>query len=176
MSKVFSFMLILCVGFMFACHKKETSSVVVWPEDAVTRLRMLGAKDAWDARPSCSRNINEPGYYSVGYKVEMDYPPESVIKFYRDELTRLGYKPYKDSKWTHGQYEWQTFYNGTETAKPCVSQYIEDWINKDRTRIGAFIIRYESNLHNKRYECSGIPDNSMATVCVISMPYSHRVK
>jgi hypothetical protein len=163
--------ILMCLG----CNKPEPDFSGI-PSDNISQLHVPGAHDFYDAGP---RDITFPetdAYSCVGYKVRMKYPAESIISFYQGKLKGLGFEPYKDSKWTHGKYEWQSFFNNGFKEKPCTCQYLEDWVNKDKTRIAMLAINYYSPVINKRYECGSKPNDDLARVTIFSEPYEARIK
>jgi hypothetical protein len=174
-----SFLIFLCLSVFFSnygCQKNSIDFSEI-PSDIVTSVHPSDAFDFFDARPKSVPNPNDVNIYSaVGYKLKIKYPAESLIAFYQEKLKALGFVPYKDSKWTNGNFKWDTFVDGTEKENPCVYQFIMDWVNKDQTRISGLVIRYFSQSSKTSPICDEKPPNDNALVVIMSEPYEWRIK
>jgi hypothetical protein len=173
------FIFFICLSVLHSSYscKKNSLDFSAIPSDVVTAIHPLDAFDFFDARPKNIPNPSDVNIYSaVGCKLKIGYPAESLISFYQEKLKTLGFVPYKDSKWTNGNFKWSTFVDGTVKENPCVYQFCMDWINKDKTRIANLIIRYSSQSSKTTAFCDEEPANDNAVVVIISEPYEWRIK
>ncbi len=161
--------------FIYGCHKTENVPASI-PTDIITKLYLPNAYDFYDARPTDSINTQSEIYSAVGYYLKTKYPTESTVSFYIERLKELGYQPYLESKWTNGKYNWQVFAESDKGSANCRYQNLEDWINKDRTRIVNLIIQYRASPSNENYDCAELPSNDLAQIAIISEPYEWRIK
>ena len=166
---------VIMLGFHIGCFKSNDDLLKI-PTDEITRLHVSGAHHFYDSRTHDSNLPKAEVYSSVGYQAKISYPAESVIEFYQLKLKELGFVPYKDSKWTNGKYQWMSFIDGKNKLSRCTYQYLEDWVNKDKTRIAAISIEYHSPFFDQHENCAQNPNNDWVQVTIISEPYEWRIK
>jgi hypothetical protein len=139
--------LVFACIFSSSCSYPDTTQVQY---DAEKSIRYPGSYDLHIYN-------SKPYTWEIDYKVHLSYPSESVLVFYNDRLSVLGWVPDKEQ----GYRAWHSFGDN-----PRIHQLLAKWKKGDMMILLA-IRYYSSNFTN-----TTTPDNDVQNVITVIMPFS----
>ena len=131
-------------------------------------IRGLRFPTAYDVR---THERQEYSTFTVSFSVHSPYPSDAVLRFYDQELQRLGWMPFAEPSYQQDYRRWDCFEDLTEPGTPLVHQLGAKWTNKEKRRMVVLVLRYSSaNVRRTGASCPP-PDTDVQRVDVQLMPF-----
>jgi hypothetical protein len=86
-------------------------------------------------------SLNNGTIRGVTYEVTIPYPAEDVIKFYKKSMENRGYFELDSSS----PKIWERFVDDTKEGSPYITQYIEDWVDKEKKKRVRLVLIYSTS-------------------------------